>query len=194
MPKYGLQYSTDLGLIPISLLGDPEYPLIIDIGFGNGELLASMANENNQSNFIGIEVYDAGVGHCLNLIDERKIKNLKIINGDAVEVLRFGIVDASINEINLLFPDPWPKKRHHKRRIINDDFIQLISKKLMLNGLVNISTDWENYAEQIDGLFSKRQDFAKKPFSGRGISTKFEKRGVNLGHEIFDFCYELISQ
>ena len=77
---------------------------VLEIGFGNGELLASMANENNQSNFIGIEVYDAGVGHCLNLIDERKIKNLKIINGDAVEVLRFGIVDASISEINLIFP------------------------------------------------------------------------------------------
>lgn len=194
LPKYGIQYSADLGIIPDSFLGDPESPLIIDIGFGNGELLVSVANENTQTHFVGIEVYDAGIGHCLKLIDENNLKNLKIISGDAVEVLKFGIVDASISEINLLFPDPWPKKRHHKRRIINGDFIQLISKKLMPNGLVNISTDWENYAEQIDALFSERQDFEKKGFSERVLSTKFEERGVVLGYEIYDFCFKLISQ
>ena len=194
LPKYGIQYSADLGPIPDSFLGDPECPLIIDIGFGNGDLLVSLANQYSQTQFIGIEVYDAGIGHCLKLIDENNLKNLKIINGDAVEVLKFGMADASISEINLLFPDPWPKKRHHKRRIINDGFIQLISKKLIPNGLVNISTDWENYAEQIDGLFSGRRDFKKKRFSERVLSTKFEKRGIVLGHEIYDFCFELVSQ
>ena len=194
MPKYGIQYSADLGPIPDSFLGDPECPLIIDIGFGNGDLLVSLANQHTQTQFVGIEVYDAGIGHCLKLIDERNLKNLKIISGDAVEVLKFGMADASISEINLLFPDPWPKKRHHKRRIINDGFIQLISKKLMPNGLVNISTDWENYAEQIDGLFSVSRDFKKKRFSERVLSTKFEERGVVLGHEIYDFCFELVSQ
>lgn len=194
MPKYGIQYSADLGPIPDSFLGDPECPLIIDIGFGNGDLLVSLANQYTQTQFVGIEVYDAGIGHCLKLIDENNLENLKIISGDAVEVLKFGMADASISEINLLFPDPWPKKRHHKRRIINDGFIQLISKKLMPNGLVNISTDWENYAEQIDGLFSVRRDFKKKRFSERVLSTKFEERGVILGHEIYDFCFELVSQ
>ena len=194
LPKYGIQYSADLGPIPDSFLGDPECPLIIDIGFGNGDLLVSLANQYTQTQFVGIEVYDAGIGHCLKLIDENNLKNLKIISGDAVEVLKFGMADASISEINLLFPDPWPKKRHHKRRIINDGFIQLISKKLMPNGLVNISTDWENYAEQIDGLFSGRRDFKKKRFSERVLSTKFEKRGLVLGHEIYDFCFELVSQ
>lgn len=194
MPKYGIQYSADLGPIPDSFLGDPECPLIIDIGFGNGDLLVSLANQYTQTQFVGIEVYDAGIGHCLKLIDENNLENLKIISGDAVEVLKFGMADASISEINLLFPDPWPKKRHHKRRIINDGFIQLISKKLMPNGLVNISTDWENYAEQIDGLFSVRRDFKKKRFSERVLSTKFEERGVVLGHEIYDFCFELVSQ
>lgn len=194
LPKYGIQYSADLGPIPDSFLGDPECPLIIDIGFGNGDLLVSLANQYAQTQFVGIEVYAAGIGHCLKLIDENNLKNLKIISGDAVEVLKFGMADASISEINLLFPDPWPKKRHHKRRIINDGFIQLISKKLMPNGLVNISTDWENYAEQIDGLFSGRRDFKKKRFSERVLSTKFEKRGIVLGHEIYDFCFELVSQ
>ena len=194
LPKYGIQYSADLGPIPDSFLGDPECPLIIDIGFGNGDLLVSLANQYAQTQFVGIEVYDAGIGHCLKLIDENNLKNLKIISGDAVEVLKFGMADASISEIKLLFPDPWPKKRHHKRRIINDGFIQLISKKLMPNGLVNISTDWENYAEQIDGLFSGRRDFKKKRFSERVLSTKFEKRGIVLGHEIYDFCFELVSQ
>ena len=84
LPKYGIQYSADLGIIPDSFLGDPESPLIIDIGFGNGELLVSVANENTQTHFVGIEVYDAGIGHCLNLIDENNLKNLKIISGDAV--------------------------------------------------------------------------------------------------------------
>ena len=194
LPKYGIEYSADLGPIPDSFLGDPECPLVIDIGFGNGDLLVSLANQYTQTQFVGIEVYDAGIGHCLKLIDENNLKNLKIISGDAVEVLKFGMADASINEINLLFPDPWPKKRHHKRRIINDGFIQLISKKLMPNGLVNISTDWEDYAEQIDGLFSGRRDFKKKRFSERVLSTKFEERGVVLGHEIYDFCFELVSQ
>ena len=194
LPKYGIEYSADLGPIPDSFLGDPECPLVIDIGFGNGDLLVSLANQYTQTQFVGIEVYDAGIGHCLKLIDENNLKNLKIISGDAVEVLKFGMADASINEINLLFPDPWPKKRHHKRRIINGDFIQLISKKLMPNGLVNISTDWEDYAEQIDGLFSGRRDFKKKRFSERVLSTKFEERGVVLGHEIYDFCFELVSQ
>ena len=194
LPKYGIQYSADLGPIPDSFLGDPECPLIIDIGFGNGDLLVSLANQYAQTQFVGIEVYDAGIGHCLKLIDENNLKNLKIISGDAVEVLKFGMADASISEINLLFPDPWPKKRHHKRRIINDGFIQLISKKLIPNGLVNISTDWENYAEQIDGLFSGRRDFKKKRFSERVLSTKFEKRGIVLGHKIYDFCFELVSQ
>ena len=194
LPKYGIQYSADLGPIPDSFLGDPECPLIIDIGFGNGDLLVSLASQYAQTQFVGIEVYDAGIGHCLKLIDENNLENLKIISGDAVEVLKFGMADASISEINLLFPDPWPKKRHHKRRIINDGFIQLISKKLMPNGLVNISTDWENYAEQIDGLFSVRRDFKKKRFSERVLSTKFEERGVVLGHEIYDFCFELVSQ
>ena len=194
LPKYGIQYSADLGPIPDNFLGDPECPLIIDIGFGNGDLLVSLANQYTQTQFVGIEVYDAGIGHCLKLIDENNLENLKIISGDAVEVLKFGMADASISEINLLFPDPWPKKRHHKRRIINDGFIQLISKKLIPNGLVNISTDWENYAEQIDGLFSGRRDFKKKRFSERVLSTKFEERGVVLGHEIYDFCFELVSQ
>ena len=110
LPKYGIQYSADLGIIPDSFLGDPESPLIIDIGFGNGELLVSVANENTQTHFVGIEVYDAGIGHCLKLIEQRKVNNLKLISGDAVEVMMFGIPNNSINQINLFFPDPWPKK------------------------------------------------------------------------------------
>ena len=194
LPKYGIQYSADLGIIPDSFLGDPESPLIIDIGFGNGELLVSVANENTQTHFVGIEVYDAGIGHCLKLIEQRKVNNLKLISGDAVEVMMFGIPNNSINQINLFFPDPWPKKRHHKRRIINNEFILLMSKKLAENGIVNISTDWEDYADQIDDLFSKRGEFLEKSSTARNVSTKFEKRGISLGHDIFNFRYKLISQ
>jgi len=193
LPKYGIQYSAGLGLLPINLLGNPDLPLTLDIGFGDGELLASMASGNTHRNFIGIEVYTAGIGHCLKLIDQKNIRNLRLVSGDAVEVMEFGIEGASINEINLFFPDPWPKKRHRKRRIINAAFIELMSEKLMPGGLVNISTDWENYAEQIEDLFAKRKYFVKKSSLARCESTKFEKRGLSLGHEIFDFTYELLA-
>ena len=194
LPKYGVKYSLDLGLLPSSLLGNPELPLIIDIGFGDGELLVATAEEQKEINFIGIEVYDAGIGHCLKLIDEKKVNNLKLVSGDAVDVMKFGIVEKSINEINLFFPDPWPKKRHHKRRIINNGFIALMSEKLVNSGTVNISTDWEDYADQISDLFSKRGEFLEKSSASRDISTKFERRGISLGHDIFNFTYELISQ
>ena len=194
LPKYGVKYSLDLGLLPSSLLGNPELPLIIDIGFGDGELLVATAEEQKEINFIGIEVYDAGIGHCLKLIDEKKVNNLKLVSGDAVDVMKFGIVEKSINEINLFFPDPWPKKRHHKRRIINNGFIALMSEKLVNSGTVNISTDWEDYADQIGDLFSKSGEFLEKSSASRDISTKFERRGISLGHDIFNFTYQLISQ
>ena len=194
LPKHGVEYSSDLGLLPSNLLGNPEFPLTLDIGFGDGELLVATAEGQTKTNFIGIEVYDAGIGHCLNLIEERKLNNLKLISGDAVEVMKFGIVDNSINEINLFFPDPWPKKKHHKRRIINNGFIRLMSKKLVENGIVNISTDWEDYADQIGDLFSKKREFLERVTAARDISTKFEQRGISLGHDIFNFCYKLISQ
>ena len=194
LPKYGAVYSSDMGQLSSSLLGNPEFPLVVDIGFGDGELLVATAEDHAESNFIGIEVYDAGIGHCLKLIAQRKVNNLKLISGDAVEVMKFGIPDNSINQINLFFPDPWPKKRHHKRRIINNEFILLMSKKLAENGIVNISTDWEDYADQIGDLFSKRGEFLEKLSTARNVSTKFEERGISLGHDIFNFCYKLISQ
>ena len=194
LPKYGAVYASDMGPLSSSLLGNSEFPLIVDIGFGDGELLVATAENHAENNFIGIEVYDAGIGHCLKLIEEKKINNLKLISGDAVEVIKFGVADNSINEINLFFPDPWPKKRHRKRRIINNEFILLMSKKLAENGIVNISTDWEDYADQIGDLFSKRGEFLEGSSTARDLSTKFEKRGISLGHEIFNFRYKLISQ
>ena len=193
LPKYGIQYSLNLGLLPSSLMGNPDFPLILDIGFGDGELLISMAKEKLDTNFIGVEVYDAGIGHCLKLIEQNKLDNLKVVSGDAVEVMKFGIEDGSLSEINLLFPDPWPKKRHHKRRIINAEFIELMSKKLVSDGLINISTDWENYAEQVIDLFGSRKDYVKESFLRRDKNTKFEERGISLGHEIFNFTFRLMS-
>ena len=193
LPKYGIQYSLDSGSLPSSLLGNPDFPLTLDIGFGDGELLISMAKEKFDTNFIGVEVYDAGIGHCLKLIEQNKLDNLKVVSGDAVEVMKFGIEDGSLSEINLLFPDPWPKKRHHKRRIINAEFIELMSKKLVSDGLINISTDWENYAEQVIDLFRSRKDYVKESFLRRDKNTKFEERGISLGHEIFNFTFRLIS-
>jgi len=180
-----------MGQLSSSLLGNPEFPLIVDIGFGDGELLVATAEDHAESNFIGIEVYDAGIGHCLKLIEQRKINNLKLISGDAVEVMKFGIPDNSINQINLFFPDPWPKKRHHKRRIINNEFILLMSKKLAENGIVNISTDWEDYADQIETVFVNNKRFCVVDSNLRMQKTKFENRGLALGHKIYNYSYQL---
>ena len=180
-----------MGQLSSSLLGNPEFPLIVDIGFGDGELLVATAEDHAESNFIGIEVYDAGIGHCLKLIEQRKVNNLKLISGDAVEVMMFGIPNNSINQINLFFPDPWPKKRHHKRRIINNEFILLMSKKLAENGMVNISTDWEDYADQIETVFVNNKRFCVVDSNLRMQKTKFENRGLALGHKIYNYSYQL---
>ena len=192
-PIYAITYDVDQGLLPEDFLCFQNESFVIDIGFGDGESLIELAKKNSASKFLGIEVYDAGIGHCLSLIKENNIENLKLVRGDAVQVISGGIKKESIDEINILFPDPWPKKRHHKRRLINNHFIDLISKSLKIGGLVNISTDWEDYAEHIKEKYQSSSAFKNKLSKIRSKATKFEKRGLSLGHKIFDFTYERIA-
>ena len=121
----------------------------LEVGFGNGDSLLKMAIQQPNLNFLGIEVYEAGVGRLINEASKNKLTNLKIIKEDAVEVLNNNIPDDSISHFQLFFPDPWHKKRHHKRRIVQTSFLDLLTKKLKNNGIVHIATDWENYAEHI---------------------------------------------
>jgi tRNA (guanine-N7-)-methyltransferase len=136
-------------------------------------------------------VYDSGLGQCLNAINQHKIKNIRLIYGDAVEVFEQFITKKSVEKINILFPDPWPKKRHHKRRLINKGFLVLLSKSLKNKGIVNVSTDWEDYAQQIELAFKEHNQFKEIKSELRGLKTKFEKRGVKLGHKIFNYSYQL---
>ena len=168
----------------------------LEVGFGNGDSLLEMAIQNPNINFLGIEVYEAGVGRLINEASKNKLTNLKIIKEDAVEVLNNNIPDDSISHFQLFFPDPWHKKRHHKRRIVQTSFLNLLTKKLKNNGIVHIATDWENYAEHImetleshshfkncagDHIYSERPE--QRPL------TKFENRGQKLGHGVWDIIF-----
>ena len=168
-----------------------QHNLVIEIGFGDGAALIESALKYPDKNFIGIEVYDSGLGQCLNAINQHKIKNIRLIYGDAVEVLKQFITKKSVEKINILFPDPWPKKRHHKRRLINKRFLALLSKSLINKGIVNISTDWEDYAQQIELTFKENNQFKEIKSELRNLKTKFEKRGIKLGHKIFNYSYQL---
>lgn len=168
-----------------------QHNLVIEIGFGDGAALIESALKYPDKNFIGIEVYDSGLGQCLNAINQHKIKNIRLIYGDAVEVFEQFITKKSVEKINILFPDPWPKKRHHKRRLINKRFLALLSKSLINKGIVNVSTDWEDYAQQIELTFKESNQFKEIKSELRNLKTKFEKRGIKLGHKIFNYSYQL---
>ncbi|MGI9234674.1 MAG: tRNA (guanosine(46)-N7)-methyltransferase TrmB [Woeseiaceae bacterium] len=193
-PDYGVDL--DAEKINVDTLFDRRGPVVLEIGFGNGETLVQQAHNSPEQNFIGIEVHEPGVGHCLLKAQEAGISNLKLIASDAIDVLREQIPSASLQRVNLYFPDPWPKKRHHKRRIIQPDFLALIHDRLTANGVLHIATDWANYAEHIDdaveqsGLFScdvRHEHDGEEPLDRPG--TKFEKRGQHKGHRIVDWRF-----
>ena len=167
---------------------------IIEIGFGMGHTTAEIAETLSDSNFIAIDVHSPGVGNLLNKIKEKNLKNLKIIQHDAVEVLEKMTLDESIDAIHIFFPDPWHKKRHNKRRLIQQTFLELISSKLKKEGYIHIATDWEDYANWIIEIFknnsmykAKNIDFSKKP--SYRPKTKYENRGVSLGHQVWDMVF-----
>lgn len=164
-------------------------PTIVEIGFGMGQSLLEQASNNPHKNYIGIEVHRPGIGSLLLNIEKAGIKNLNIFNKDAIEVLNQNIADHVLDTVQIFFPDPWPKKRHHKRRLIQPEFLKLIYKKLKPNGLLHIATDWENYMEHIlevihlSGLFDAVQEEHQRP------TTKFETRGIKLGHGVWDLLF-----
>ena len=171
--------------------------LILEIGFGMGTSTAEIAKSNLNKNYIAIEVHSPGVGNLLKLIQESDIRNLKIIQHDAVEVLNVMIKNDSLDGIHIFFPDPWPKKRHHKRRLIQSNLLKLIAQKIKKSGYLHIATDWEDYALWIIDLLGKEEllqktsdDFFKKP-DYRPL-TKYENRGIKLGYRVWDMIYRRI--
>ena len=189
-PKFGIEYKPEQ-LDPGSLFGN-DHPIVLEIGFGNGDSLAQMAAAQPEKNFIGIEVHRPGVGHLLIEIGRLQLTNIRIISHDAVEVLKHCLPENSLSGIQLFFPDPWHKKRHHKRRIVQPAFLDLVSRVLKPGGFFHAATDWENYAEHIRDTIRQHpfmentstNDFIDKPDS-RPL-TKFEQRGQRLGHGVWD--------
>ena len=165
---------------------------VLEIGFGNGENLVDCAKKDPNSNFIGIEVYPSGIGQCLINANKYDLKNLRLLCNDAVDVFNKQIANESLDVINIFFPDPWPKKRHHKRRLISEDFIVLIKSKLRQNGLVHICTDWADYGRDISALFESMKEFKPLEKFPKRLHTKFEKKGLASGHSIYEFAFQLV--
>ncbi|WP_044469836.1 tRNA (guanosine(46)-N7)-methyltransferase TrmB [Mannheimia massilioguelmaensis] len=173
-----------------------DNPVILEIGFGMGKSLVEMAKQHPQYNYLGIEVHTPGVGACIAYAVEKNIKNLRVICHDATEILRDCIADNSLGGLQLFFPDPWQKSKHHKRRIVQPEFVQAVMKKMHQGGFIHMATDWENYSEHMlevlkntQGLrnTSKTQDFIPRP-DFRPL-TKFEQRGQRLGHGVWDLYF-----
>lgn len=195
LPRFGLTYTdTETNL---SELFGRQAPLWIEIGFGNGDALLHMAAQNPAINILGIEVHSAGIGHALLGIEKRQLSNVRIIQHDAMEVLENMIAADSIARVLLFFPDPWHKKRHHKRRIVQKDFTDSIARILMSGGLLHCATDWEDYAVWMMDQLDPDDRFSNTAGSGNKSErpswrpdTRFEKRGQKLGHEVTDLIFE----
>lgn len=195
LPKFGIEYK--LEFINLDDYFKRQSPKIIEIGFGMGNATWQIAKNNPQNDYLGIEVHLPGVGALLTHIEEQDINNIRIIRHDAVEVLKNMIPDNSIDGFHIYFPDPWHKKRHHKRRIIQNKFVQLLASKLKNGAYIHLATDWEDYAHwMLDILNSEpalkntspTNDYVERP-EYRPI-TKFETRGIKLGHGIWDIIYK----
>lgn len=176
-------------------------PVTLEIGFGNGDSLAQMAAAAPERDFIGIEVHTPGVGHLLKLIGDQGLQNVRVMNTDAVEILQQRIPVHSLDRVQLFFPDPWHKKKHHKRRIVQLPFVSLLASRLQTGGVFHMATDWENYAEYMAEVMQTSPDFvnlaSEPPYSPRPDTrplTKFENRGLKLGHGVWDLLYQKINK
>lgn len=182
-PQYGIDLSQK---IPIT------DPTCLEIGFGMGNSLVTQAKNHPEMQFIGIEVHQPGVGSLLLQLEKNQLSNVAIISHDAVEVLEKYIPDHSLSVIQIFFPDPWPKTRHHKRRLIQPEFVKLLHQKLKPHGILHLATDWENYAEQMQEVISASKLFEPSAHSLERPPTKFEQRGRKLGHGVWDLVFKSI--
>lgn len=176
-----------------------QAPLVVEIGFGNGACLAELAAANPDVNYLGIEVHRPGVGHLLMLLAERDIHNVRICHHDAIEILEKWLPDHSLAGVHLFFPDPWHKRRHHKRRLVRPSFVALLERKLAAGGYFHAATDWQEYAQQMlnllslaPGLRNLGRDGGFCPRPAYRPLTKFENRGLGLGHGVWDLIFEKI--
>jgi tRNA (guanine-N7-)-methyltransferase len=170
---------------------------VLEIGFGDGDTLVQLAAQRPERDFLGIEVHPPGVGHCLLAADAAGLTNLRVVQHDAVEVLEQSVPDAALDEVLVYFADPWPKKRHHKRRLVQPPFLRLLARKMKPGGVLRLATDWEPYAEWMLEALAAVSEFRNRAPDGRYVPrpperpvTKFERRGERLGHTARDLEFE----
>lgn len=194
-PSYGIDLQNPP--LPIDTLFNKSQPLVLEIGFGMGKSLFEMAKAAPHKNFIGVEVHKPGVASLLSSLEREKIENVRLINQDVNNLLEQYLPDNCLSECLIYFPDPWPKKRHHKRRLIQASFIKLLNTKIQKGGILHCATDWEEYAthmtevlEQAEGLENLFGVGQFSPDRGNRPETKFEARGKALGHKIYDLIYQ----
>lgn len=195
--RFGVE--SDTGLLDLDGLFARAAPVVLEIGFGNGAQLLHAAAHEADRNFIGIEVHRPGVGRLMNGLAEANLDNVRLFQHDAVEVLQQQIAPGALDGVRIYFPDPWPKKRHHKRRLIQPEFIELLASRVRIGGLLHLATDWAEYAEHMLATMDASQSWRNRAGSGAyspapawRINTHFEKRGVRLGHGVWDLIHERI--
>lgn len=186
-PRFGIAYCA-APIDPRAVFGR-DAPLVLEIGSGMGETTAAIAQAHPETDFIAVEVHGPGVGSLLKRIDELDLKNLRLIRHDAVEVLETMIPDGALTGIHLFFPDPWPKKRHHKRRLVRPELAALLARKLAAGGVLHAATDWVEYAEHMESVLGAELLLERVPAGASRPMTKFERRGLKLGHEVRDLHY-----
>jgi tRNA (guanine-N7-)-methyltransferase len=195
LPRYGVAAGAAAPLDLDALFGR-RAPLVLDIGFGDGEALVTCAANNLGIDYLGVEVHEPGIGHLLLLLEKANLANVRVIARDAADVIR-ELAGGSVDAVNLFFPDPWPKKRHHKRRLVQPAFTAEIARVLKVAGLFHVATDWADYAEHARAVITAEvrlaavrndEDLCHNPLAFRP-PTKFERRGRRLGHDVVDFFY-----
>lgn len=175
-------------------------PVTLEIGCGMGETTAAIAQQNPHTNYLGVEVYTAGVGSLLRRIEDGDLSNVRLVQHDAVEVLEHMIAPDSLDRVHILFPDPWPKKRHHKRRLIQPRFVQLLVSRLRVGGTIHCATDWEPYADQMLEVLDANTDLQNDAGAGNWLErpawrpfTKFENRGLRRGYVVRDLSFTRLA-
>jgi tRNA (guanine-N7-)-methyltransferase len=189
-PRYGLEYSP--AVLDLDTVFGRRARRVLEIGSGNGEHLARMAAASPDTDFIGVEVHPPGIGHLLQMAENSGLVNLRAIRHDGMEVLEQQIAEGSLDAVLVLFPDPWPKKRHHKRRLVDARFARLVASRLKAGGTLKLATDWEPYAEQMLEVLGAEPRLANRAGAGymsrdpARAPTRFEQRGTRLGHAVRD--------
>lgn len=195
-PRYCVPFQS--AMLDLDAVFGRTAPKVLEIGFGMGEATAKLAAAHRDRDYLGVEVHPPGVGALLRLIEQDALTNIRIVQHDAVEVLQQMIAPGSLDAIHVFFPDPWPKKRHHKRRLIQPPFVALLATALKSGGTLHLATDWQQYAQHMlevlsvePALVNTAQGFAERPASRP--ATKFEQRGLRLGHGVWDVLFKKVS-